>query len=88
MFGDLRSMIIDAMGNWKTGNQLSPFWQPVIPIYIVDFDPDPDFDFDKHKPELHAIALRFNRRPAGVPLAITRFREIGERRLDKPSGNR
>ncbi|BBO87951.1 hypothetical protein [Desulfosarcina ovata] len=39
------------MGNWKTGNRLLPFCQPVIPIYIVDSDFDPDFD----KPELHAV---------------------------------
>ncbi|BBO89119.1 hypothetical protein DSCOOX_22990 [Desulfosarcina ovata subsp. ovata] len=45
-------MSID-MGNWKTGNRLLPFCQPVIPIYIVDSDFDPDFD----KPELHAITL-------------------------------
>ncbi|BBO91448.1 hypothetical protein [Desulfosarcina ovata] len=36
---------------WETGNRLAPFCQPVISIYIVDFDPD----FDKL--ELHAIAL-------------------------------
>ncbi|WP_155311430.1 hypothetical protein [Desulfosarcina ovata] len=53
MFGDSRSMVIGAMGTWNTGNRLSSFCQPVIPIYIVDFDPD--FDFDK--PEFNAIAL-------------------------------
>ncbi|BBO89814.1 hypothetical protein DSCOOX_29940 [Desulfosarcina ovata subsp. ovata] len=57
---DLRSMVIGAMGNRKTRNRIAPFCQPVIPKYIVDFDPDFDFDFDFDfdKPELHAIAWK------------------------------
>ncbi|BBO91620.1 hypothetical protein DSCOOX_48000 [Desulfosarcina ovata subsp. ovata] len=66
MFSDLQLMVIGAMGNWKIGNRLSPFCQPVIPIYIVDSDPD--FDFEK--PELHAIALE----PEGPP--VDKIREL------------